>query len=990
MLAAPAGPAPAEAEGREAAERAMTGALELYEHGTAGDYQAALDTYRQVLDTWRRLGDGEQQAETLYMAGKCLRQLGRGREALASFHQALTLQRPRGDRRAIARTVIQVGIVHLWLGDYEAALAAHREVLELSRALGDVARQASTLNNIGVIHRRSGRLRQALTHYQEALFLFRQTGEEEEEATALLNIAGIHNRLGEPRPAFDSYRQALDRFRALGDRDGEAKTLNNLGNLHLRLGEPQEALTHFQQALAIFRQLGHPLAARTLHNLGFLRHRLGQSERGLEMLEQALALQRRVEDRTSQAATLTEIASVRAALGEMTAARDLLLQALELRSQVPDPAGEAWTRSVLGAVYAESGDGARAREHLVAALAAQRQLGDRRGEAVTLRHLGGVRAAAGDLETAHDALKESAELCRATGLGHTLAWALRDLARLELARGRPQLARRHLETALGQMEASSASLLDAELRTAFFGSRQPVHELYVDVLMGLAREAGDGGTAAAGLLRLAFEASERARARRLVELLSESRYALLRRVDPDLAAHHRDLRRRINAAAALGTGRAESAASEEASGRRQTLRRLLDDLRRLEVEIRRRHPGYASLLEPPRIRVADVQERLLDPRTMLLEFALGRERSYLWAVTATELQGFVLPPRAEIEALGRAAYEQLGTLTAAGGERRCELLAALGDTLLGPVAGKLGDRRLVVVPDGVLHYLPFAAFADPRSPAAGACARPPLVARHEVVTLPSAAAVLELRSRLRGRSPAPGTVAVLADPVFRADDPRVTAAAEPGDATALRTAAGEAGFVRLAWSRREARAIADLVAPEELFAALDFAASRDVLDHLGRYRVVHFATHSFLDSRHPELSGLALSLVDEGGRPRDGFLRLHDVYTLDLRAELVVLSGCRTALGREIRGEGLVGLTRGFFYAGSARVLASLWRVDDRATAELMGRFYRSFLKRGATPAAALRRAQLELRRERRWRDPYYWAGFVLQGDWTATPPEVG
>lgn len=166
--------------------------------------------------------------------------------------------------------------------------------------------------------------------------------------------------------------------------------------------------------------------------------------------------------------------------------------------------------------------------------------------------------------------------------------------------------------------------------------------------------------------------------------------------------------------------------------------------------------------------------------------------------------------------------------------------------------------------------------------------------------------------------------------------------------------------------------------------ALDFNANRVTAtsSDLGQYRIVHFATHGLLNSEHPELSGIVLSLVDEQGRPQDGFLRLREIYNLNLPAELVVLSACRTGLGKEIKGEGLVGLTRGFMYAGAARVVASLWKVQDDATAELMKRFYLGMLKDGMRPAAALRSAQVEMWKQKRWRSPYYWAAFVLQGEW--------
>ncbi len=250
--------------------------------------------------------------------------------------------------------------------------------------------------------------------------------------------------------------------------------------------------------------------------------------------------------------------------------------------------------------------------------------------------------------------------------------------------------------------------------------------------------------------------------------------------------------------------------------------------------------------------------------------------------------------------------------------------------------------------------------------------------------------------------PRPATIAVIADPVFELADPRLAASSSsalerhdpprhetPAAPVSLREAFPSAiwptgGFGRLPGTRLEAEAIADQVTPNRRLLALGFDASRDVLgDDLKARSIIHFATHAVVDTEHPELSGLVLSQFDAGGRRRaDGILRLHDIYRLDLDAELVVLSGGRTGLGRELRGEGLQGLAGGFFYAGARRVAASLWSVADQATAKLMRHFYHAHLTRGLRPAAALRRAQLALAAERRFEDPYYWAPFVLHGDW--------
>jgi CHAT domain-containing protein len=191
-------------------------------------------------------------------------------------------------------------------------------------------------------------------------------------------------------------------------------------------------------------------------------------------------------------------------------------------------------------------------------------------------------------------------------------------------------------------------------------------------------------------------------------------------------------------------------------------------------------------------------------------------------------------------------------------------------------------------------------------------------------------------------------------------------------------------LARLPFSRREAKAILAVTPAGAGMVALDFKASRaKVVDsELAQYRIVHFATHGLLDDAHPELSGLVFSMVDEQGKSQNGFLELQDIYNLNLSADLVVLSACETGLGKEVRGEGLVGLTRGFMYAGAPRVVASLWNVDDEATARLMGLFYQAMERQRMSPAAALRYAQVEISKQDRWHEPYYWAGFVLQGGW--------
>jgi CHAT domain-containing protein len=438
----------------------------------------------------------------------------------------------------------------------------------------------------------------------------------------------------------------------------------------------------------------------------------------------------------------------------------------------------------------------------------------------------------------------------------------------------------------------------------------------------------------------------------------------------------------------------------------------------LQAKIRSESPRYAALTQPQPLSLKEIQQLVVDDETLLLEYKLGAERSYLWAVTPDAFRSFDLPARAEVEKAARRVNELLFSLrsqsiegeTARQSSARLArakadypvATAQLSQMLLGPAADLLGKKRLLIVGDGALQYVPFAALPVVRD--LKSQMPRPLIMDHEIINLPSASVLAVLRQEQKGRTQADASVAVMADPVFSADDVRLskrgasspangdqkhkdqkeTAAARYGSLQRSARDAGIDSFYRLRFSRDEAMAITSLLPADRALSALDFKASRQtaISPDLSRYQIVHFATHGLLNTEHPELSGLVLSLVDERGQPQDGFLRLHEVYSLKLGADLVVLSGCETALGKEMRGEGLIGLTRGFMYAGAPRVVASLWRVDDRATAELMKRFYEGMMKRGLRPAAAMRAAQVSMMKEARWRAPQDWAAFTIQGEW--------
>jgi CHAT domain-containing protein/Tfp pilus assembly protein PilF len=981
----------------------------LQDQGTAESLRLAVRKYEEALSLWRAIGDRRSEAITLNNIGLVYYSLGDNQKALGFHTEALPLRRAVGDRNGEATTLNNIGLVHYSLGDNRKALDFFTRALPLLRATGDRRVEAITLNNIGEVYRALGENQKSLGFYNQALPLRRAAGDRNGEATTLNNIGLVHYSLGDNQKAIDHYNQALSLLRAGGDRNREAKTLDNIGLVYFSLGARQKALDYYNQALPLLRAGGDRGGeATSLNNIGSVYSSLGENRKALDFYTQALRLYRAVGDSRGEGVTLNNIGAAHNSLGEKEEALDFYNQALPLSRAGGDRSREAATLTNIGVVLDSLGEWQKAHYFYTQALRIRREVGDRSGEAVTLNNIGLVHYSLGGNQKALEFFIQALPLSRAAGARSIEAATLGNIAYAERALGHFNESRSYMESALKIIESIRAGVISKELRASYFSTAQDYYEFYVDLLMEIHSQEPTGGHDAAAL-----QASERARARSLIESLTEARADIRRGVDPKLLAQERSLQRRLNAKAeeALKLG-ANRAGETRLAARNREMDALTVELQQVQTQIRQTSPRYAALTQPQPLTLAKIQQQTLDADTLMLEYSLGDERSFLWAVTPTSVNSYELPKREMIEAAARRVYELLSDMSGlkgqtappidvrlkeAGGQYLAEA-ARLSRTLFGPVAGQLGKKRLVIVADGMLHYIPFGALPDPNRFEGSDGNWQPLLVEHEIVNLPSASTLAVLRRELAGRKPAARILAMLADPVFSKDDERI----RPGGRRAapqtdslnesknrilVETAGAEPGELRirrLPFTRLEAEQILPLAPEGAGMKALDFEASRATAmsEQLSQYRYVHFATHGLADSERPELSTIVLSLYDERGRPQDGFLRAHEVYNLNLPAEMVTLSACETGLGKLTRGEGLVSLTRGFMYAGAARVVVSLWNVNDRATAELMTKFYRRVLVEGERPAAALRAAQAEMWRDKRWGAPYYWAAFTLQGEW--------
>jgi CHAT domain-containing protein/tetratricopeptide (TPR) repeat protein len=989
-----------------------------------------------------------------YAEGSRLRKEGTSASlprAIEMYQEALAIRRALGDRSGEARALLQIGATYSDLKDSERAIDSLTQAAALLQTIGDRAGEAQALAAIGAVYGSLGDTLAAIEHRQRSLAVWRELGNREREAYTLTFIGSLRHSLGEPWKAIENWREALQIWRELGDQKGEAGVLYRLSTSYDNLGEKQKAIEHLRLALPLQRKLGDKDAiATTLYKLGLVYDSINERQIAAALFKEGLELRMAAGHPKGEGARLWTIANFYEGLRERQKSIDYYTRALALLEAAKNHAAVVSVLRSLGQAYGVIGEKRKALEYFnrAASMVALGGAGARNNHGRLLADTGKLLCEIGEYGQALEHLNRALTIIRNFNERFFEIYTLHWMARAERGRGNLQAARDRIAEAIDKIESLRPTVNSPELRASAFSRAQEIYEFEIDTLMQLRKLSPAGNYDA-----VALRANEQARAREMLAMLAESRAEIRQGVEPALLALERSLRERLDAQANrltfLLNGKRDS---EQIEAARRELDALQTEYQQAQAQIRRVSPRYAALNFPQPLSLREIQQQVLDADTLLLEYSLGEERSYLWAVTKDSMTSYELPGRGEIERASSRVYDLLTARNrwirfetadekharvAKADDEYPRAAAALAQMVLGPVAERLAMKRLLIVSDGALQYVPFAALPAPsgerESGRAGergirrsssfsltsSLSRSfrPLIVDHEIVKLPSTSTLAVLRRELEGRTPAPKSVAVLADPVFDRNDERFKASfavsptasfgfsfaralTKPGGPAAAHANEMEAesdlvrsardigvdGFrlARLPFTRKEAQAILEMVPARERLAALDFAASQFTVfrPELAQYRYVHIATHGLLNSLRPELSGIVLSLVNERGADQDGFLRAHEVFDLRLPVEMVVLSGCQTGLGKEIKGEGLVGLTRGFMYAGASRVMVSLWEVNDQATSRLMARLYQGLLgKRRLSPAAALREAQVSIWRDKRWNAPYYWAAFTLQGE---------
>lgn len=857
--------------------------------------------------------------------------------------------------------------------DYLVAIDHYRKSIEYWKIIHESEREAVCLNMLGETYYYLGNFKEAIIAASQAINLFPK--ENGAKAQNFNNLSAFYRFVGNTKLSAEFAEKGVAIARKIGDHQVAANGLNSLGLIMEDIGQLDKCLLYYNEALELARKSKNtPEEASALQNIGAFLHRTGQFEKAIPILKYSLKLWDQIGDTFYKIYTFNELGNLYVKLKEFDEALEYYNDALELskiNGQLPQ---EIITLSNMGYLF-------YLRKNFDKSLSVLNQAllkleGNSSTKFNVLVVSGMVHLELGNTEQSIKIFSDVYE-SRKGKLGKDLVYPLFNRAKAYVKSGRLDLALKDLEESISILENERLSIATRQIRDFRFSRyNSSVYSLYVNLLMQIYFENPSTNQT---YVEQAFNFHEFSLARGVSESFYEGQAYVNRNISFDLAhkefAIKTEISKKFNKLSTIDKLEKEKIELE--------LDELYLKLEEIEAEVKRANPQYFDLVKPKIAKVADIQN-CLDNDTVVIEYGLSSHGSYVWFITKNSFNSYKLPKVSEIEKPAQIIvdYFRFGT-RALSVEAKQEILAqersvndsinTLSSILFNQIESKLKGKRLVIVPSNILQYIPFSALRLKGKP---------LIINHEIIILSSSTLLLALKNSSSNRI-ASNSVAVLADPVFQSTDSRLKKATIPKTDFFNSDRAVNFDQNRLPFSGKEAEVIKLLFANENPLILLGFDANLESLLKLGSkpHRIIHFATHSLIDFNYPERSGLLFSKFKENGEEVNGYLTFNDILNLRLDCDLVVLSSCQTAIAKQLPGEGFLGLSRAFFYAGARKIMLTLWRVEDESTAVLMSKFY-TFLKKGLSPAAALRSAQISMLQEEKWKSPYHWAAFQIEGDW--------
>lgn len=889
-----------------------------------GRYTNALDEFQKALSLAEETGDLLSEGAALNNIGLIYEDQGHHADALEYFSRSLEIRRTIGDQNGEAYNLNNIGNVYDHQGNYADALDMYQKALLIARNVQNRSLEETIINNIGTLYTAQGRNSKALNELQQALNICKEMGDRKCEGEVLNNIGAVYHYQGDYSNALSTYQQALGTIQTIGGRVGEGAALQNIGVIYANQGRYADALDIYQQALVIFRDTGDKLGeARTIYNLGIMYAKLGRNTDALDAYQQSFAIAKEINDQVLEA----EIASLLAEYGNMDFSGLLKIyqDAVSQYQETGDLNGEINTLIKIGNLYLNHNDNEKALIVFKEALDKAQEMGSKSFEESVLSNIGTVYLSQDQFDDALNVFQQALTIDRKSNDRVAMGVEFNNIGEVYYAQRQYEQALEAYQQAMDNFESVRSTAGSDMSRAAFIAQYTSLYDRALELYFQWNQP------------EQAFLTSERGRARAFLDSmatgyvdLNDNKVAALYIQEQETYAAHQ------SAQDALAKAKAQNPPDEKLVADLETQLVQTENDHQVALDAISARGNQLEQLVPGRSKVLDVSQAqaLLDGQTTLLSFWVLNEQTLVFVLTQRTFNIVALP------IARKDLYGQIQTFRSFANtdDAYPESAVILYRALIEPLKSQLATLNLIIIPQGELHYLPFAALTDGSQY---------LVDEYNISYLPSVSALPFIRENIQTKK---GQTLFIGNPTT-----------------------GDTKLAPLLFSEKEVQGIASLYNVNPLIRSA--ATESKVKELVSQTGILHLAAHGNYNSTAPLYSSIALAPDEQN----DGLLEVHEIYGLDLRqTNLVVLSACETQLGELSRGDELVGLTRAFFFAGTPTVVASLWSVDDEATAMLMERFY-THMKEGLGKAEALRQAQLDVRTK--YPNPYYWAGFVLSGD---------
>ena len=976
-------------------------AEELSKTWNSESYRYSIELFLQTADDWGKIEDFSKSSNCLREAARLYYLLAQYDTAVSLLQKAIIIDKRTNDYLSEANSLSLLSMIYLYKGDVSKSEISYKKALELTISSKDSAARANALYSAAKYSLDQIYSEKTIKLFEEALFYAERTNDSRLIAQILLGLSYAYLKESNPILGLKAAEKSLLMWQENNDKRGEATTYIAIALANKIMGEGQNALKAYYKAEVMFpTDIDLVEHAKLLLGIAAVYNSYNEVGSLEKNLLKAYKLYVKANYPQGQLATLPSLIKISYSTNNYANAEKYYVEVQMLSQKLKNNNYLGYTKEILGNEMLNNGHIDEAVRFYSSALNIFQKINNKKGVALINQRLGEAFERKNQNKSAKENFTSALEFNRSIKNHFEVSDTLYHLAKLDASENHNDEALKNIRESLYFTENLYSEVINAKLKQTYFSNSYDRYELYINLLMKMHKQSPDENYAIQAL-----QATEKSRARSMLENLSLSEANFTKDADAETVKREKEIRSSLNTKADkltdLLSKNADKAETEKTSNE---INELEHELEEIKAKLKQFSPIYSAIKNPAPFDVGEFQRQILEDNSLFLEFSFGKDESYLWLVGKTEVNSYVLPPRGEIE----PHIEKLRDLLASREIKQDEEIEnyqtriseadknywfearSLSDKLFGQIADKLSNKRLIIVPDGKLHYFPVAALPLPNSDI-----NEPILLTNEIIYEPSAQTLLIL-SKSKNQTVAPKNLLVFSDPVFSADDSRFSGENKPiGNPDTetvlvekLRFAESLNSLSRLTASKDEADSIANIVGVSKTDTFSGFSANREQLLNAkaADYKIIHFATHGAVNEERPELSGIVLSRFDKEGRKLNESFRIQDIYGLNLNADLVVLSACQTGLGKEVKGEGVMSLNNAFLQVGAKSVVSSLWKVDDNATKELMRNFYQELASEKLTTSEALRQAKIKMLKNPQYKSPFYWAAFTLQGDFQNIP----